>query len=218
METREKLLISAQNEFLKYGYEKASLRTICKNVGLTTGALYFFFNNKEDLFESLVKKIAKSFKEIICTFVEREKENYKNILNDNCKYIDNSYYHIEHERKFMKYMYANKNAFILLAMKSQGSCYENYYDEVLQLVEGLFREFLEMYKGKTSRNPNINEYTIHCLVSWRMHSYINVLNSNLTLHEALTQAEVIANYAVGGWNRIMKNSFESLDYNSMLAT
>lgn len=64
METREKLLISAQNEFLKYGYEKASLRTICKNVGLTTGALYFFFNNKEDLFKSLVKKIANSFKKL----------------------------------------------------------------------------------------------------------------------------------------------------------
>ena len=103
-------------------------------------------------------------------------------------------------------------------MKSQGSCYENYYNEVLQLVEEVFREFLELYKCKTSRNPNINEYTIHCLVSWRMHSYINVLNSDLTLHEALTQAEVIANYAVGGWNRIMKNSFENLDYNSMLAT
>ena len=216
METREKLLISAQNEFLKYGYEKASLRTICKNVGLTTGALYFFFNNKEDLFKSLVKKIANSFKKIICAFVE--KENYKNIWNGNCKYIDNLNYHVEHEKKFMKYMYANKTAFILLVMKSQGSCYENYYNEVLQLVEEVFREFLELYKCKTSRNPNINEYTIHCLVSWRMHSYINVLNSDLTLHEALTQAEVIANYAVGGWNRIMKNSFENLDYNSMLAT
>lgn len=203
---------------MKYGYEKASLRTICKNVGLTTGALYFFFNNKEDLFESLVKKIAKSFKRIIGDFVEKEKEKYKNILNGNCKYIDNCHYNIEYEKKFMKYMYVNKNAFILLAMKSEGSSYENYYNEVIQLVEELFIEFLELYKGKTNKNPNISEYTIHCLVSWRMHSYINVLNSELTLREALIQAEVIANYSVGGWNRIIKNSFESLDYNSMLAT
>ncbi|NFN85645.1 TetR/AcrR family transcriptional regulator [Clostridium sporogenes] len=203
METREKLLISAQSEFLKYGYDKASLRTICKNVGLTTGALYFFFDNKEELFESLVKKVAKSFKEIISIFVEREKENYKNILNG--KYIDNPHCHIEHEKKFMRYMYTNKNAFILLAMKSQGSSYENYYNEVLQLVERSFSEFLELYNSKISENSHITEYTIHCLVSWRMNSYINVLNSDLTLHEALAQAEVIANYAVGGWRKIMKN-------------
>ncbi|WP_409068494.1 TetR/AcrR family transcriptional regulator [Clostridium sp. FAM 1755] len=203
METREKLLISAQSEFLKYGYDKASLRTICKNVGLTTGALYFFFDNKEELFESLVKKVAKSFKEIISIFVETEKENYKNILNG--KYIDNPHCHIEHEKKFMRYMYTNKNAFILLTMKSQGSCYENYYNEVLQLVERSFSEFLELYNGKVSKNSHIIEYTIHCLISWRTHSYINVLNSDLTLHEALVQAEVIANYAIGGWRKIMKN-------------
>ena len=46
--TKEKLLESAKKEFLEKGYMKASLRTICKNAGVTTGALYFFFQGKED--------------------------------------------------------------------------------------------------------------------------------------------------------------------------
>lgn len=41
--TRERLLESASREFLSNGYQKASLRTICRNAGVTTGALYFFF-------------------------------------------------------------------------------------------------------------------------------------------------------------------------------
>ncbi|MBR1912577.1 MAG: TetR/AcrR family transcriptional regulator, partial [Treponema sp.] len=54
-ETKEKLLQSAKTEFLEKGYTAASLRTICKNAGVTTGALYFFFKDKEDLFASLVQ-------------------------------------------------------------------------------------------------------------------------------------------------------------------
>lgn len=41
-ETKEKLLASAKAEFMEKGYAKASLRKICANAGVTTGALYFF--------------------------------------------------------------------------------------------------------------------------------------------------------------------------------
>ena len=41
--TTEKLLENAKREFVEKGYRKASLRTICKNAGVTVGALYFFF-------------------------------------------------------------------------------------------------------------------------------------------------------------------------------
>ncbi len=41
-ETKEKLLQSARAEFLAKGYQGASLRSICKASGVTTGALYFF--------------------------------------------------------------------------------------------------------------------------------------------------------------------------------
>lgn len=36
----QSILASAKKEFLAYGYEKASLRQICKQANVTTGALY----------------------------------------------------------------------------------------------------------------------------------------------------------------------------------
>ena len=54
LETREKLLKSALAEFSEKGYMKASLRKICADAGVTTGALYFFFRNKNDLFAAIV--------------------------------------------------------------------------------------------------------------------------------------------------------------------
>ena len=53
-ETRQHLLECAKREFLEKGYMKASLRNICKEAGVTTGALYFFFKDKEDLLAAAV--------------------------------------------------------------------------------------------------------------------------------------------------------------------
>ena len=46
-EKRKLLIEAAKKEFLEKGYNKASLRNICAKAGMTTGALYFFFDNKE---------------------------------------------------------------------------------------------------------------------------------------------------------------------------
>ena len=48
-ETIEKIKQAALEEFYANGYAKASLRTICHRAGVTTGAMYFSFENKEAL-------------------------------------------------------------------------------------------------------------------------------------------------------------------------
>lgn len=51
--TREQLLQSALDTFYEYGVAKASLQTIARRAGVTRGALYWHFKNKEDLFDAL---------------------------------------------------------------------------------------------------------------------------------------------------------------------
>lgn len=51
---KDRLIESGKQEFLTYGYAQASLRRICNNAGVTTGAFYSCFSNKEDLFCSIV--------------------------------------------------------------------------------------------------------------------------------------------------------------------
>lgn len=48
------ILNSAKREFLKLGFEKASLRQIASGAGVTKGNLYTYFSNKDELFCSLV--------------------------------------------------------------------------------------------------------------------------------------------------------------------
>lgn len=53
--SKERILKYAAKEFLKKGWEKSNIRNIAKKAGLTTGAVYFHFKNKEALFDDLVK-------------------------------------------------------------------------------------------------------------------------------------------------------------------
>ena len=50
LETKVRLQQCAVCEFMEKGFLKASLRSICREAGVTTGALYFFFQDKDDLF------------------------------------------------------------------------------------------------------------------------------------------------------------------------
>ena len=52
-QTRSNLLNAALNVFYERGVSKASLDEIAKAAGVTRGALYWHFKNKEDLFEAL---------------------------------------------------------------------------------------------------------------------------------------------------------------------
>ena len=50
-ETKIALIKAARSEFIEKGYINASLRSICKKAEVTTGAVYFFFKDKDDLFD-----------------------------------------------------------------------------------------------------------------------------------------------------------------------
>ena len=70
LSVKKKLVDVAKNEFLINGYEKSSLRKISNAANVTTGAIYFFFKNKEELFKSVVDQTATDIKFLISKFTE----------------------------------------------------------------------------------------------------------------------------------------------------
>lgn len=56
-QTEQKLIRSGRAEFLEKGYAKANLRDICKAAGVTTGAFYFSFENKEALLAAILDPV-----------------------------------------------------------------------------------------------------------------------------------------------------------------
>lgn len=63
-ETKEKLLTLAFMEFLKHSYRDVTLEHLVKELGLTKGAFYHHFENKQDLFVKVVDMYLGSFEEL----------------------------------------------------------------------------------------------------------------------------------------------------------
>lgn len=54
-EKQEKILSEAGEEFAAKGYAEASLNAIIERAGISKGSLYYYFDNKEDLFGTAVE-------------------------------------------------------------------------------------------------------------------------------------------------------------------
>jgi len=57
LETKNKILMSALETFYDRGYTRSSLVDIAERIGLTKGAVYWHFKNKQDLLMSLAQEM-----------------------------------------------------------------------------------------------------------------------------------------------------------------
>ncbi len=55
IESKKRILDAAMRVFSERGYAKANMRMIAKAAGLSTGGLYIYFKNKEDMYLTLIK-------------------------------------------------------------------------------------------------------------------------------------------------------------------
>lgn len=58
IDKKKQLLDAALHVFATQGFEKASMREIAANAGLTTGTIYYHYKNKDDLYYDAVKESA----------------------------------------------------------------------------------------------------------------------------------------------------------------
>jgi TetR/AcrR family acrAB operon transcriptional repressor len=58
LETRNRILDTAERVFLKRGVSRTSLDDIAEAAGVTRGAIYWHFKNKADLFEAMMERVS----------------------------------------------------------------------------------------------------------------------------------------------------------------
>jgi TetR/AcrR family transcriptional regulator, transcriptional repressor for nem operon len=101
-DTREYIIDQAYKLFLSRSYEAVSISEISKAIGLTKGALYHHFTNKEDLFKAVIDKYLplekyfnpvaeSSLKEYIEVVIKSAGDIVRNILSSKPGFIPLSY-------------------------------------------------------------------------------------------------------------------------------
>lgn len=57
LETKEIIIQVSRTKFSVKGYDKTTLNEIVEELGMTRGALYHHFSNKEDLFYTVLEEV-----------------------------------------------------------------------------------------------------------------------------------------------------------------
>ncbi len=192
--TKERLLASAKQEFLEKGYMKASLRTICKNAGVTTGALYFFFEDKEDLLRELVEEPLKELMAVIQHHLSEEMEEGVTVVNLSTDTRD-----IEAAKEIVCCMYRYYDIFLILVTKSQGSRYEDIVSRFADLGEEHYETLAAMAAEKCGVEK-LDRYIIHWMSHMQINAFTHLLTHEPDVEKALDLIEEIVVFLVSGWN------------------
>ncbi len=65
IDTRERILETAQDLFARLGYEKTGLAQIAGQVGITKPAIYYYFHSKEELLAALLERFSADVRRVL---------------------------------------------------------------------------------------------------------------------------------------------------------
>lgn len=142
--TRQRIIECAKKEFLKRGFIKAQVVEIAKSAKITTGAIYRHFKDKEDLFLSLVREVY-DYTMNTLEYVEAYEPDAMSVMLSEASVKDS----FSETMKYVDYMYSHFEEFQLLLKCSQGSCMEDFIEEITKRYSKKNSDFIEaLYKEK----------------------------------------------------------------------
>ena len=192
---KPRILESAKVEFIKSGYQNASLKTICENAGVTTGALYKRFSGKAELFEELLTPVVR---QIFALSREHDKENreYAERGISIRRWEDAE----KVQKQWMKFLYQHLEEIQLLLCRAEGTRYENFLED---FVNEHTKNTIEGIKHKKQLGIKVNDLErmeLYIILKGYWTSFFEPARQGLSQSRANRIARKIA--AVYNWNSI----------------
>lgn len=155
-----RILESARQEFLSLGFEKASLSSICRRAGVTTGALYKRYAGKEALFRALVEDTVRDLKEVYAGKMAADLSGFSDAALMRAWYMDEAYM-----LWWFSFLEERREGFVLLLRCSEGTEYGSFQHDWAELMtEGNWKFYQEAKKRGLAR-ADISKEEFHVLLS-----------------------------------------------------
>ena len=197
-DTRGQILEAAKAEFLAKGFQHASLRGIVRAAGVTTGALYGYYDSKEALFDALVREcyehVMGEFRGALLAFaelpIEQQPENM-GAVSRRCM------------REMLLYMHEHRDEFHLLLCSAEGTRYASMLEEAVDLEIAATHRYYRVLEQLGSPAPAIDERLEHILVTGMMNAYFEIIVHDMPLESAFRYLDELSDFYTAGWTKIM---------------
>lgn len=182
-----RILQSAREEFLSKPYEQVSLREICQKAGVTTGAFYKRYKNKEELFDALVEPTLDTIK---LYSDQTESFSYDQLDNQDMRRV----WELtpETQRRTIEMLYHDYEGFRLLLCHAEGTKYANFiHNFVSDVTDRSYRFAKEAYRRGISPFL-IEEEELHMLLTAYWSTMFEPIIHGLPKERALRHSETVA--------------------------
>ena len=201
--THKKILDCGKKIFKDQGFEKSNLRAICKAAGVTTGAFYGHFEDKEALFSELVEPIVSQIQRSYTMYEDRSFDVYKKEKHIKKETI---YKILESKAQgaieMVLYFFEHKDVFELLVFGSYGTKFNNFLDEIIEREDKNHFEILSMIYGEDHVNDVITNRGIHLINHAYFYALSEVAVHSKSIEEVKLNATLISEFFNEGWKKI----------------
>ncbi len=190
-----RIMAAARAEFLRMGYEKASMRNIAERCGMTAAGIYRHCKDKEDLFDQLVSPA----KEKLMDWAYAHMHRYEEPVKKNRKVVwQDSFIDMMRE-----VVYPDMEDYHLLIARSKGSKYENYLHDMTQMAQDKFLEYLKELRSSGIRAPEISAQQLHLLLTAYLTALFEPVVHNYPKEEANEALATLERFFLPGWKEMM---------------
>ncbi|QQO07777.1 TetR/AcrR family transcriptional regulator [Breznakiella homolactica] len=192
---RERILSAGKEEFLTKGFKDASLRTIAERAGVTTGAIYAHYPDKEALFRALVEPAASDFRD---GFV-RAHEGFKALSEPDQVDLMHGYTAGKLHALFDR-IYGQFDAFKLIVCSSAGTEYEHFIESLVDMETEASAEFIKVMRRRGYNPRKLKLNLIHILSNAYISAIFETVAHSMSRREAGEYVDHITSFFTAGWD------------------
>lgn len=197
-DTLEKIQKAALNEFFQKGFRGASLRQIVKQAGVTTGAFYGYFTNKEALFASIVEPHASAlmsrFMAAQISFAGLpESEQPAHMGQDSGTYL----------HWMVKYICQHREPVKLLLCCAEGTGYEQFIHRMVEVEVESTLQYIQVLRHLGQNVPEVDRQLCHILASGMFSGIFEVVIHDMPYEQAMRYVNQLRGFYTAGWLKLM---------------
>jgi AcrR family transcriptional regulator len=195
--SHERIIPAARKEFLKMGFEKASIRTIAAAAGMTSAGLYRHFADKEAMFAALVEPVLTEFRGLFDVFKARDYE----LLEQGA--LDAMWEAGADLAAFLDLIYRHFDDFKLLICCSKGTRYEYFVHDYVMIEQKETLAYLEEARRRGVPVKDIRPEELHLLLSAYAAAIFEVVVHDFTREEAQHYLVTLQAFFYPGWRAVL---------------
>ena len=197
--TQQKILEVGKREFLAKGFKDASLRKIVAEAGFTKGAFYGYYPDKAALFEALVSEAADG---LIEQFKAAQDAHF-DLIPEN-KTSESRELSTKYLRHFVNYIYDYFEKFKLVLCCSEGTKYEDYIHELVELEVSRTEKYYAILKEKGKITGSVSHDLHHMITSAYFTAVFETIVHDMSREQAIEYVEELAIFFNSGWEGLLR--------------